>query len=159
NPGRFLERWQEALAASVPWTAQATAEATARHSQAWGLCKDLARQPHILDCFAQDLAQCGVAAEQLIGKLLYLTLVTRHLQRPVSAAVKGPSSGGKSYLTECVLSFYPESTYYALSALSDRALAYSEEPLQHRFLVIYEAAGLQGDFATYLLRSLLSEGK
>jgi len=57
------------------------------------------------------------------------------------------------------LSFYPESTYYALSALSDRALAYSEEPLQHRFLVIYEAAGLQGDFATYLLRSLLSEGK
>ena len=42
--------------------------------------------------------------------------------------------------------------------MSERALAYSEEPLVHRFLVLYEAAGVAGDFATYLLRSLLSEG-
>jgi hypothetical protein len=38
-------------------------------------------------------------------------------------------------------------------------LAYSEEPIKHRFLVIYEAAGMSGEFATYLMRSLLSEGK
>jgi hypothetical protein len=43
--------------------------------------------------------------------------------------------------------------------MSERALAYSEEPLSHRFLVIYEAAGLRGDFASYLVRSLLSEGR
>ena len=43
--------------------------------------------------------------------------------------------------------------------MSERALAYSEEPLQHRFLVVYEAAGLQGAFASYLVRSLLSEGR
>jgi hypothetical protein len=42
--------------------------------------------------------------------------------------------------------------------MSDRAMAYSEEPLSHRMLVIYEAAGMAGDFATYLIRSLLSEG-
>jgi hypothetical protein len=43
--------------------------------------------------------------------------------------------------------------------MSERALAYSEEPLVHRVMVIYEAAGLTGDFASYLMRSLLSEGK
>jgi hypothetical protein len=43
--------------------------------------------------------------------------------------------------------------------MSERALAYSEEPLSHRFLVLYEAAGMSGDFATYLIRSLLSEGR
>jgi len=43
--------------------------------------------------------------------------------------------------------------------MSERALAYSEEPISHRFLVIYEAAGLSGDFQTYLIRSLLSEGR
>ena len=43
--------------------------------------------------------------------------------------------------------------------MSERALAYSQEPLQHRFLVIYEAAGMQGDFVSYLVRSLLSEGR
>jgi hypothetical protein len=72
---------------------------------------------------------------------------------------QGPSSGGKSYLVESVLRFVPESAYYALTAMSDRALAYSEEPLSHRFLVLYEAAGMGGDFATYLMRSLLSEGR
>jgi hypothetical protein len=43
--------------------------------------------------------------------------------------------------------------------MSDRALAYSREPLKHRHLVIYEAAGMASDFATYLIRSLLSEGR
>ena len=43
--------------------------------------------------------------------------------------------------------------------MSERALAYSEEPLNHRMLVLYEAAGLDSDFATYLIRSLLSEGR
>src|SRR5262249_40738227 len=43
--------------------------------------------------------------------------------------------------------------------MSDRALAYSNEPLRHRHLVIYEAAGMASEFATYLIRSLLSEGR
>jgi hypothetical protein len=73
--------------------------------------------------------------------------------------MKGPSSGGKSYVTEQVLGFFPEEAYYALTAMSEHALAYSEEPLSHRFLVIYEAAGLNSDFQTYLIRSLLSEGR
>jgi hypothetical protein len=43
--------------------------------------------------------------------------------------------------------------------MSDRALAYSNEPLSHRFLIIYEATGLSSDLASYLVRSLLSEGR
>jgi len=43
--------------------------------------------------------------------------------------------------------------------MSERALAYSQEPLMHRHMVIYEAAGLGSDFAQYLMRSLLSEGR
>jgi DNA-binding transcriptional ArsR family regulator len=61
-------------------------------------------------------------------------------------------------VVERVLSFFPKDAYYALTAMSDRTLAYSEEPIKHRFLVIYEAAGMSGEFATYLMRSLLSEG-
>jgi hypothetical protein len=58
-----------------------------------------------------------------------------------------------------VLQFFPSEAFYALTAMSDRALAYSTEPLKHRHLVIYEAAGMASDFATYLIRSLLSEGR
>ena len=67
------------------------------------------------------------------GKLLYLIMTSRLLERPVSAALKGPSAGGKSWLMESVLRFFPDTAYYSLSAMSERALAYSMEPLTHRF--------------------------
>jgi hypothetical protein len=58
-----------------------------------------------------------------------------------------------------VLDLFPPDAYYALSAMSDRAIVYDREPLVHRMLVIYEAAGIRGETATYLTRSLLSEGR
>jgi hypothetical protein len=76
-----------------------------------------------------------------------------------SFAIKGPSAAGKSWTIECVLAFFPVDAYYLLTAMSERALAYGTEPLSHRFLVLFEAAGLESDFASYLVRSLLSEGR
>ena len=90
---------------------------------------------------------------------LYLALTSRFLSRPVSVAVKGPSSGGKSFTVESVLRFFPPEAVHCMTAVSDRALAYTEADLQHRFLVVYEAAGMLGEFASYLIRSLLSEGR
>ena len=127
--------------------------------RAWAECEELVLVPNILDRFAQGLARAGVAGESRLAKLLYLAVTSRLLHKPVSIAMKGPSSGGKSYLTEQVLGFFPDEAYYALTAMSEHALAYSEEPLSHRFLVIYEAGGMNSDFQTYLMRSLLSEGR
>ncbi len=86
-------------------------------------------------------------------------MTTWLFDRPVSVAVKGPSSGGKSYTVEIVLKFFPATAYWERTAMSDRALAYSDENFRHRYLVIYEAAGMTGDIASYLIRSLLSEGR
>jgi hypothetical protein len=159
DPNRFRAQWQAVLERAVPWREREAEEADAQRREAWNRCRDLARMPCILDRFAHDLVRCGLVGEDRAAKLLYLVLTSRCLKRPVSAAIKGPSSGGKSYLVERVLSFFPSSGYHALSAMSERALAYSQEPLAHRFLVVFEAAGLQGDFASYLVRSLLSEGR
>jgi MarR family len=73
--------------------------------------------------------------------------------------MKAPSSAGKSFVVENVLKLFPPSAYYSLSAMSERALVYSDEHLKNRFLVLFEAAGLRGAMASYLVRSLLSEGK
>ena len=100
-----------------------------------------------------------MVGERRAAKLIYLAVTSRLLDRPVSVAVKGPSSGGKSFVVESTLKFFPPEAFYSLTAMSDRALAYSSEPLRHRHLVIYEAAGMASDFATYLIRSLLSEGR
>jgi DNA-binding transcriptional ArsR family regulator len=154
----FKERFGVALEEAKAWVELESAEAEAASREAWGRCSELAKTPNIPERFAAELARSGVAGEERIAKLLYLALTSRLLEKPVSVALKGPSSGGKSYLVERVLSFFPKCAYYALTAMSDRTLAYSEEPIKHRFLVIYEAAGMSGEFATYLTRSLLSEG-
>ncbi|MGA8873365.1 MAG: hypothetical protein WB460_19620, partial [Candidatus Acidiferrales bacterium] len=88
------------------------------------------------------MAKAGVTGEERATELLYLALTSRNLQKPVSIGVKGPSSGGKSYVVENVLNFFPEDAYYTLTAMSERALAYSEEPLSHRFIVLAEAQAL-----------------
>jgi hypothetical protein len=43
--------------------------------------------------------------------------------------------------------------------MSDKALAYSQEPLSHRFVVLYEAAALGSESVAYFIRSLMSEGR
>jgi hypothetical protein len=159
DPERFGEHFEAALEDAEPWIEIERAEAEAASHEAWERCQGLAQAPNILERFAEELARSGVAGEVRTAKLLYLAVTSRLLERPVSIALKGPSSGGKSYVVERVLSFFPESAFYSLTAMSEKALAYSEEPLSHRILVIFEAAGMSGDFATYLIRSLLSEGR
>lgn len=156
---RFRERWEAACGAAVSWTDLARQEADVLREAAWNICRELAHAPDILQRFTEALAHSGVTGETKTAKLIFLALVSRVLDRPVSVAVKGPSSGGKSFLVDKVLAFFPAMAYYALSAMSEHALAYSEEPLAHRFLVVFEATGLQGDFQSYLVRSLLSEGR
>ena len=155
----FKERFTDALKNAVPWAELERLEAEDTARKAWAECENLALAPNILDRFAEDLSRSGVVGESKLAKLLYLAVTSRFLQRPVSVAMKGPSSGGKSYLTEQVLRFFPDEAYYALTAMSEHALAYGDEPLANRFLVLYEAAGMDSDLTTYFVRSLLSEGR
>jgi hypothetical protein len=106
----------------------------------------------------EDLRRLGAVGEERTAKLVLLQVVSRVFPKIVSLAIKGASSGGKSYTVECVLRLCPASAFYTLTAMSERSLAYDEEPLSHRILVLFEAAGLTGDLASYLVRSLLSEG-
>jgi len=159
DPEQFAARWQAALEAAVPFSDEMQADADAERAAAWEQCRALAEAANILALVTATVRRAGLVGEERVVKLLYLVLITRFLPRPASVVIKGPSSGGKSYTVERALAFFPDATYYALSAMSERALAYSEEPLTHRFLVIYEAAGMTGEFASYLMRSLLSEGR
>lgn len=119
----------------------------------------LAFESNILDKLEQLLDALGLAGERRNAKLLYLALTSRLTDRPVSIWVNGPSSSGKSFVVETVLKAFPESAFYTRSAMSEKALIHSKEPLSHRYLVFYELAGLSSDFANYILRSLLSEGR
>ena len=154
----FAGRFEEALQTAIPYEEHERIAAQIRAKAAWERAGDLAKEPRILDVFEGELDGAGVVGERRLCKLIYLAVTGRFLDRFASLAIKGPSASGKSWTIERVLDFFPEEAYYLLTAMSERALAYGTEPLSHRFLVLFEAAGLESDFASYLVRSLLSEG-
>jgi hypothetical protein len=123
----------------------------------------LASDLRILDRFAADVVCAGVVGEVRTACTLYLLLTSRLLDKPVSCAVKGHSSSGKSFTVDTVLRFFPASAYLEMTAMSERALVYSTEDYAHRTLVIFELAALRegqdDNLTAYFVRSLLSEGR
>jgi hypothetical protein len=124
-----------------------------------GCCRGLSEERNILDRVADVMHQFSIAGEDRLIKLSYLVITARLLDRPANLIIKGPSSVGKSYPLEVVLRLFPGSAYYALTSMSEHGLVYLTEPMAHRMLIVYEATGFESNEHSYLLRSLLSEGK
>ena len=146
------------IASAIPYEQILAAEASAEVARLEALSAPLLDCPSLLDEFTALCTDLSLVGEGKNAQILYLALTSRLLKKPVSVAVKGPSGGGKSFLVETVLKAFPAEAFYALSGMSEHALAYSQEPLAHRTLVLFEAGGLSGPFAAYIMRSLVSEG-
>jgi len=131
----------------------------AEESEAWQKCQDLARSPDILNEVYAVAQEMGVTGEERTVKILYLSLVSRFLNRPVSVVIKGPSAAGKSYVLDANVKLFPAEAYYLFTAMSDRMLAFTEAEFKHRVILLAEASGLASDFQSYLIRTLLSEGR
>jgi hypothetical protein len=123
----------------------------------------IAYEPRILDRFREAIRGCGVVGEDATAATLYLLITSRLLDKPVSAAVKGLSSSGKSFTTEKVVEFFSKQAVIIMTAMSERALVYSKEEYTHRTLILYEATalreGAEDNLTAYFVRSLLSEGR
>jgi hypothetical protein len=138
DPSIFVQRLEQARGRAAARLNITEIEAREEAREAWAACEHLALAPDVLALFTEEIGH-RVAGEARTAKLLYLALTSRLLEKPVSVAVKGPSSGGKTYLVERVLDYFPEAAYHPLTAMSEKALAYSEEPIKHRFLVFFKA--------------------
>ncbi len=105
DPARFSIRFKEVMDRAVPVSSALTAQAANKDAEVWNRCRNLAESADILARFAVTLRLRRVVGETHSGKLLYLALTSRFLERPVSIAIKGPSSGGKSFLVDQILKF------------------------------------------------------
>lgn len=120
----------------------------------------LAKSPDLLHRVKNILQQIGLVGESDKGLLLYISLTSRMLNRPISIILKAGSSAGKSYLVKTVLKLIPEEAYIEMTGLSPKALVYLNETFSHRFLIIYEFHGVkEDDYTEYMIRTLLSENK
>jgi hypothetical protein len=159
DPARFLERWRDTVDAAEPWRERAASLEDAERRELGDACKVLSTEPRILDRFAVDLRRAGVVGEERTAKLAYLATTSRLHDKIVSLAIKGPSAAGKSIVVERTLKFFPDEAFHLLTAMSERGLIFADEDMHHRMLVMFEAQGMAGDMQSYLIRSLLSEGR
>jgi putative DNA primase/helicase len=114
---------------------------------------------NVFDLFAADWCKI-VAGEEKVAKLLYLVATSRLFTKTMHAAIKGPSSSGKSEVRTRVLEFFPTEAIVAFTSLSERALIYFEDSFEHKILSMGEASGTdEQTFQDYLLRELMSEGR
>jgi hypothetical protein len=119
--------------------------------------QDLIESDNVLDLFAQAWREV-VAGEEKNAKRLYLVATSRLFTKCMNAAIKGPSSGGKSEIRRQVLEFLPPEDVVSFTTLSEKALLYFEHDFAHKILSMGEASGTEEqNLQDYLLRELISE--
>jgi hypothetical protein len=113
----------------------------------------------ILDLFNSEFRKV-IAGEAANGKLLYLVATSRLFDKPMNAAIKGTSAGGKSEIRKRILDFFPPESVVSFTGLSEKALIYYDGDFAHKILSMGEATATdEQDFQDYLLRELMSEGR
>ncbi len=114
----------------------------------------------VLELFSKSIANF-IAGEKPNAQLLYLVCTSRHFEKPMHAAVKGPSAAGKSQTRAAVLNYQPKESVIEFDTMSDKALYYWQgNKLSHKILSLGEASGTEERQAQeHLLRVLMSEGK
>jgi hypothetical protein len=117
------------------------------------------RHPNIINLFAKDFSKV-IAGEAVNGKLLYLVATSRLFAKPMNAAIKGTSAGGKSESRKRILEYFPPEDVVAFTSLSEKSLIYYDGDFCHKILSMGEAtAADEQTFQDYLLRELMSEGR
>jgi hypothetical protein len=127
--------------------------------QLWCNARHIANHPRILDLFGASLGR-EIAGEKVNGKLLYLVATSRLFDKPMHAAIKGTSAGGKSEIRKRILEFFPPESVIAFTSISEKALIYYEGDFAHKIFSMAEAVAVdEQSFQDYLLRELMSEGR
>ena len=92
----------------------------------------LLQAPDFLNQVVSLTRRLGLVGEENNKLVVFLVGTSRVLDKPLCLFVKGPSSAGKNYLTDTVLSLFPESEWRSLTSSSKRSWNYLGEQLEHK---------------------------
>ena len=124
---------------------------------------DMLRAPDLLDRLAIDLQDAGIAGERELALLTYVVGTSRMLDKPVSLITQGPSSSGKSWVSQIAAELFPPEAKLVVTKTTSEALFYAAPgSLRHRWVVAGERSRKQDDDtaeATRALREMLSSGR
>ena len=121
------------------------------------MARKLLQSPHFFNEFLAAAKKAGLVGEELNALVLFIVVVSRFLQYPLNAFVKGLSSAGKNFLLKIILMFIPHSALVEITSASDKAWHYSGSDFRHKVLYMQERNDSAGNVEP--LRLLISEGK
>lgn len=123
---------------------------TERYDRAMGLL----RCPDILESAARDMERLGHVGEQTAKKLAFVCAVSARAGYPIQPSTHAESSTGKNFLWDTVLSLLHPTMVLRWSAMSDKALFFTQEDLKGKVIYLQEVAGSEGaDFTIRVLQS------
>ena len=99
---------------------------------------ELLRSQDFLNQVVSATRRMGLVGEENNKLVVFLVGTSRVLDKPLCLFVKGPSSAGKNYLTDTVLSLFPESEWRSLTSSSKRSWNYLGEQLENKIVYLKE---------------------
>ena len=118
----------------------------------------LLQSPDLLDQVRLAIRATGYAGDTTAPMLVYISLTSRHQDRPLNLALIAQSAAGKNRAVDAALCLVPPEAYYIEKAGSPRALIYADEDFEHRIVVVAEADSIPEDgSAASAIRSLAAD--
>jgi len=117
----------------------------------------LLQSPDFFTEVLQTLKKAGLVGEQLNALVLFIVVVSRILDHPLNAFVKGASSSGKNFLVRLILSLMPRRAVKEITSASEQAWNYSGSDFRHCVVYLQEQNEAAGTIDP--IRQLISEGK
>ena len=116
---------------------------------------ELLRSQDFFNQVVSATRRMGVVGEERNKLVVFLVGTSRVLEKPLCLYVKGPSSAGKNFLTDTVLSLFPQTEWRTLTSSSKRSWNYLGEQLEHKIVYLKERNADVGPVDP--LRLLISE--
>lgn len=121
-----------------------------RHQRAM----ELLESPNIPERAARTMEMLGHVGELMVKMLAFVCAVSARAGYPIQPSTHAESSAGKNFLWDTVLLLLPVAMVLRWSAMSDKALFFTEEDLRGKVIYLQEVAGSEGaDFAIRVLQS------
>lgn len=115
------------------------------------------RSPDFFIKVLRTLKKAGLVGEELNALVLFIVVVSRILDHPLNAFVKGASSSGKNFLVKLILFLMPRRAVKEITSASEQAWNYSQSDFRHCVVYLQEQNEAAGTIDP--IRQLISEGK
>src|SRR5581483_6065349 len=118
----------------------------------------LLKKPDLLDLIAADFETLGWVGDGHVKKLLYLTAVSRKLERPLWGVLRSIGDVNLMFALDAIAALTPSEDLIHCSRLTDAALYYQQpDALKHKLLILDDAGLLTAEVRT-ALRILQARG-